>query len=42
MHIPSSVEATEPEEIGVEALLREIKDISLNSLGNNVIIFFLQ
>jgi hypothetical protein len=31
-HIESKVEATEPEEIGVEHLLREIKEIPLNSL----------
>jgi len=34
IHLPSTVEAFEPEEIGVEHLLREIKDISLNSLSN--------
>ena len=39
IHIPSTVEAFEPEEIGVEHLLREIKDISLNSLTNMVFIF---
>jgi len=32
LHVESSVEAFEPEEIGVESLLREIKNISLNSL----------
>jgi len=32
-HIESTVEAFEPEEIGVESLLREIKSISLNSLA---------
>ncbi len=31
-HIESTVEAFEPEEIGVESLLREIKNINLNSL----------
>ena len=36
VHIPSSVEAFEPEEVGVEHLLREIKDISLDSLSNKV------
>lgn len=36
VHIPSTVEAFEPEEVGVEHLLREIKDISLDSLGNKV------
>ena len=37
IHIPSTVEAFEPEEIGVEHLLREIKDVSLNSLTNMVL-----
>ena len=32
-HVDSSVEAFEPEEIGVESLLREIKSINLNSLS---------
>ena len=32
-HVESTVEAFEPEEIGVESLLREIKNISLNSLA---------
>lgn len=36
VHIPSTVEAFEPEEVGVEHLLREIKDISLDSLSNRV------
>ena len=36
VHIPSTVEAFEPEEVGVEHLLREIKDISLDSLSNKV------
>ena len=35
-HIESSVAAYEPEEIGVEHLLREIKDISLNSIESNI------
>ena len=35
-HIESSVEAYEPEEIGVEHLLREIKDIALNSIESNI------
>jgi len=35
-HIESKVEAFEPEEIGVEHLLREIKEISLNSLSSNI------
>ncbi|KRX03108.1 hypothetical protein PPERSA_10189 [Pseudocohnilembus persalinus] len=34
--IPSTVVATEPEEIGVEHLLREIKDISTDSLTNTL------
>ena len=37
-HIDSKVEATEPEEIGVEHLLREIKEISLNSLSSNILL----
>lgn len=37
-HVESSVEAFEPEEIGVESLLREIKNISLNSLHQDVIL----
>lgn len=32
----SSIEAFEAEEVGVEHLLREIKDMKLNSLGNNL------
>ena len=32
-HVESTVEAFEPEEIGVESLLREIKSLSLNSLS---------
>ena len=35
-HVESTVEAFEPEEIGVESLLREIKNISLNSLSQDV------
>ena len=38
-HIESSVEAFEPEEIGVESLLREIKNVRLNSLSQDVWIF---
>lgn len=30
------MEATEPEEIGVEHLLREIKEIPLNSLDSSI------
>ncbi|XP_031505890.1 uncharacterized protein LOC116268325 [Nymphaea colorata] len=36
-HIESRVEATEPEEIGVEHLLREIKEIPLNSLESSIV-----
>jgi 26S proteasome regulatory subunit N8 len=36
VHIHSTVQAFEPEEIGVEHLLREIKEISLNSLSNEL------
>ena len=36
-HLESTVEAFEPEEIGIESLLREIKSISLNSLSQDVI-----
>ncbi|EGR34795.1 26S proteasome protein, macropain, putative [Ichthyophthirius multifiliis] len=36
VHLASTVEAFEPEEIGVEHLLREIRDISVNSLTNQV------
>lgn len=32
VHLPSTVEAFEPEEIGVEHLLREIRDVSVNTL----------
>ena len=35
-HIESKVEATEPKEIGVEHLLREIKEIPLNSLESSI------
>ena len=35
-HIESTVVATEPEEIGVEHLLREIKEIPLNSLEASI------
>ena len=35
-HIESRVEAAEPEEIGVEHLLREIKEIPLNSLESSI------
>lgn len=36
LHVDSSIEAFEAEEVGVEHLLREIKDMKLNSLGNNL------
>ncbi|KAL4497934.1 hypothetical protein ABPG72_014791 [Tetrahymena utriculariae] len=36
VHLPSTVEAFEPEEIGVEHLLREIRDVSVNTLTNQV------
>ena len=36
LSIPSSVKAYEPEEIGVEHLLREIKEIPLNTIDSNV------
>jgi 26S proteasome regulatory subunit N8 len=36
MHIPSSVEAFEAEEVGVEHLLREIKDVTTGELGTQV------
>ena len=35
-HVDSSIEAFEAEEVGVEHLLREIKDIRLNSLCNAI------
>jgi 26S proteasome regulatory subunit N8 len=37
MHIPSSVEAFEPEEVGVEHLLREIKDVTTGELSTQVL-----
>ena len=39
MHVPSSVEAFEPEEVGVEQLLRDIKDVTISSLSNQVPIY---
>ncbi len=36
VHIPSSVEAFEAEEVGVEHLLREIKDVTTGELGTQV------
>jgi len=36
MHVPSGIEAEEAEEIGVEHLLRDIKDLSTGTLGTRV------
>ena len=36
MHIPSEIQAEEAEEIGVEHLLRDIKDNTVSSLGSQV------
>lgn len=36
MHIPSSIEAEEAEEIGVEHLLRDVKNLSVGTLSNRV------
>lgn len=36
VHIPSSVEAFEPEEVGVEQLLRDIKDVTVSSLTTQI------
>jgi 26S proteasome regulatory subunit N8 len=36
MHVPSSIEAEEAEEIGVEHLLRDIKDLSTGTLSSRV------
>ncbi|KAA1098766.1 proteasome regulatory particle subunit [Puccinia graminis f. sp. tritici] len=36
MHVPSSIEAEESEEIGVEHLLRDIKDLSTGTLSTRV------
>jgi len=35
-HIPTSIEAYEAEEVGVEHLLRDMKDINMDSLTNSV------
>jgi len=35
-HIPSTVQAFEPEEIGVEQLLRDIKDVTVSTLSTEV------
>lgn len=37
VHIPSSIEAEEAEEIGVEHLLRDIKDLSTGTLSTRVV-----
>jgi 26S proteasome regulatory subunit N8 len=36
MHIPTTIEAFEAEEVGVEHLLREIKDINVNTVSTDV------
>jgi len=36
MHVPSSIEAEEAEEIGVEHLLRDIKDLNTGTLSTRV------
>jgi 26S proteasome regulatory subunit N8 len=36
MHVPSTIEAEEAEEIGVEHLLRDIKNLSTGTLSNRV------
>lgn len=36
MHVPSAIEAEEAEEIGVEHLLRDIKDLSTGTLSSRV------
>lgn len=36
VHVPSSIEAEESEEIGVEHLLRDVKNLSVGSLSNRV------
>ena len=36
VHVPSAVEAFEPEEIGVEQLLRDIKDVTVSNLTTEV------
>jgi len=35
-HVPSEIEATESEEVGVEHLLRDVKDMNLSTLANRV------
>lgn len=36
MHVPSSIEAEEAEEIGVEHLLRDVKNLSVGTLSSRV------
>lgn len=36
VHIPSTVQAFEPEEIGVEQLLRDIKDVTISTLSTEI------
>eukprot|EP01017_Pseudomicrothorax_dubius_P042529 TRINITY_DN6954_c0_g1_i5.p1 TRINITY_DN6954_c0_g1~~TRINITY_DN6954_c0_g1_i5.p1 ORF type:complete len:273 (+),score=105.31 TRINITY_DN6954_c0_g1_i5:103-819(+) len=36
LHLPSTVRAFEPEEIGVEQLLRELRDVNMTTLGSEV------
>ena len=36
IHIPSSIEATEAEQIGVEHLLRDVKNVSVGDLSKEV------
>ena len=36
IHIPSSVGATEAEQVGVEHLLRDVKDVSIGDLSKQV------
>lgn len=36
VHVPSTVQAFEPEEIGVEQLLRDIKDVTVSTLSTEV------
>jgi len=35
-HVPSSIGASEPEEVGVEHLLRDVKDMTISTLANQV------
>jgi 26S proteasome regulatory subunit N8 len=36
VHIPSSIDATEAEQVGVEHLLRDIKDVSIGDLSKQI------